>query len=256
MCILGAGLLCGTALAIAIPEGVSLLQESYRGEDCDPGPEQVTQLTALTSLPVLYCLNSIILPCRPTTGSGFHYLPGPGDSGSGAYRLGSNFRFHPHVCGGSDQHLFVLTRPVGFIFQNATLTVRISVGSSNSVCLVSGLKGVNITATVGLVIHAAGTDHCCPHMCWTPAELCSSSAGQEKPQINCFGFRLHAADGFALGAAAATGQVTVQVVIFLAVILHKVRWPLRAQPCEPVDRITVRLCRLVRRPQPLVWSPF
>uniref|UniRef100_A0A3B5JZI2 Zinc transporter ZIP9 n=1 Tax=Takifugu rubripes TaxID=31033 RepID=A0A3B5JZI2_TAKRU len=83
VCILGAGLLCGTALAIAIPEGVSLLQESSP-------------------------------PCP-------HYL---------------------------------------------------------------SLIGVNITATVGLVIHAA-------------------------------------ADGFALGAAAATGQVTVQVVIFLAVILHK-----------------------------------
>lgn len=33
---------------------------------------------------------------------------------------------------------------------------------------------------------------------------------------------LHSADGFALGAAVATGQVTVQVVIFLAVALHKV----------------------------------
>lgn len=33
---------------------------------------------------------------------------------------------------------------------------------------------------------------------------------------------LHPADGFALGAAVATGQVTVQVVIFLAVGLHKV----------------------------------
>uniref|UniRef100_A0A3Q2ZBA5 Zinc transporter ZIP9 n=1 Tax=Hippocampus comes TaxID=109280 RepID=A0A3Q2ZBA5_HIPCM len=41
-----------------------------------------------------------------------------------------------------------------------------------------------ITATLGLVIHAA-------------------------------------ADGFALGAVVATGQVTVQVIVFLAVILHK-----------------------------------
>lgn len=102
-------------------------------------------------------LNSITLPCCPTTGSDFQYLPGPGDSSSGAYRTGSNVRFHPHVCGGSDQHVFVHTRPVGFIVQNVTLTAKISVGFSNSVCLVSGLKGVNITATVGLVIHAAGT---------------------------------------------------------------------------------------------------
>lgn len=34
-----------------------------------------------------------------------------------------------------------------------------------------------------------------------------------------------AADGFAVGAAVATGQVTVQVIVFLAVILHKVSFP-------------------------------
>uniref|UniRef100_A0A671YQ15 Zinc transporter ZIP9 n=1 Tax=Sparus aurata TaxID=8175 RepID=A0A671YQ15_SPAAU len=45
-------------------------------------------------------------------------------------------------------------------------------------------NSVGITATLGLVIHAA-------------------------------------ADGFALGAAVATGQVTVQVIVFFAVILHK-----------------------------------
>lgn len=38
-------------------------------------------------------------------------------------------------------------------------------------------------------------------------------------------FVLHIADGFALGAAVATDQVTVQVIVFLAVILHKVRFP-------------------------------
>lgn len=35
---------------------------------------------------------------------------------------------------------------------------------------------------------------------------------------------IYAADGFALGAAVATGQVTVQVIVFFAVILHKVRF--------------------------------
>uniref|UniRef100_H2M7V8 Zinc transporter ZIP9 n=1 Tax=Oryzias latipes TaxID=8090 RepID=H2M7V8_ORYLA len=35
------------------------------------------------------------------------------------------------------------------------------------------------------------------------------------------GLVIHAADGFALGAAVATGQVAVQVVVFFAVILHK-----------------------------------
>uniref|UniRef100_A0A3Q2D776 Zinc transporter ZIP9 n=1 Tax=Cyprinodon variegatus TaxID=28743 RepID=A0A3Q2D776_CYPVA len=80
--ILGAGLLCGTALAITIPEGVGLLEDSWR--------DRTTQMS----------------------------------------------------------------------------------------------NNAHITATMGLVIHAA-------------------------------------ADGFALGAAVATGQVTVQVIVFFAVILHK-----------------------------------
>lgn len=36
---------------------------------------------------------------------------------------------------------------------------------------------------------------------------------------------LHIADGFALGAAVATGQGAVQVIVFFAVILHKVSFP-------------------------------
>lgn len=38
-------------------------------------------------------------------------------------------------------------------------------------------------------------------------------------------FVLNLADGFALGAAVATSQVTVQLIVFFAVILHKVRFP-------------------------------
>lgn len=46
---------------------------------------------------------------------------------------------------------------------------------------------------------------------------------------------LHPADGFALGAAVATGQVTVQVVIFLAVGLHKVSFQLLRVKCTYSD---------------------
>uniref|UniRef100_A0A3B1J2K5 Zinc transporter ZIP9 n=1 Tax=Astyanax mexicanus TaxID=7994 RepID=A0A3B1J2K5_ASTMX len=35
--VLGAGLLCGTALAIIIPEGVELVEESWRGEEDSAG---------------------------------------------------------------------------------------------------------------------------------------------------------------------------------------------------------------------------
>lgn len=67
------------------------------------------------------------------------------------------------------------------------------------------------------------------------------------------------ADGFALGAAVATGQVTVQVVVFFAVILHKVRERLiKMNRClgdehDAIDRLS-RL--LFRRPPLLAWSPF
>lgn len=57
VCILGAGLLCGTALAIVIPEGVSLLEESYRGEDSRPLTDNPTHHPLLTwVLPVLHSL--------------------------------------------------------------------------------------------------------------------------------------------------------------------------------------------------------
>lgn len=43
--------------------------------------------------------------------------------------------------------------------------------------------------------------------------------------INRIFVLLHIADGFALGAAVATGQGAVQVIVFFAVILHKVSFP-------------------------------
>uniref|UniRef100_A0A673A0M5 Zinc transporter ZIP9 n=1 Tax=Sphaeramia orbicularis TaxID=375764 RepID=A0A673A0M5_9TELE len=63
----------------------------------------------------------------------------------------------------------IIPEGVGLIVESLTARSPISIG---------------ITATLGLVIHAA-------------------------------------ADGFALGAAVATSEVTVQVIVFLAVILHK-----------------------------------
>lgn len=57
---------------------------------------------------------------------------------------------------------------------------------------------------------------------WRDFNVCEiNHAEKEIKQDLC----LHTADGFALGAAVATGQVTVQVIIFFAVILHKVGFP-------------------------------
>ncbi|XP_028279377.1 zinc transporter ZIP9 [Parambassis ranga] len=133
--ILGAGLLCGTALAITIPEGVGLLEDSSGASSS----------------------SSSALNASENSTSSAERGPPPRFFIGVALTFGFTFMFVVDQIGS-----YLSTRD-----QAACL--------SNS---------VHITATLGLVIHAA-------------------------------------ADGFALGAAVATGQVTVQVIIFLAVILHK-----------------------------------
>ncbi|KAG7230004.1 hypothetical protein INR49_009724, partial [Caranx melampygus] len=134
--ILGAGLLCGTALAITIPEGVGLLEESWR---------------ASSTSDVLSSLNGSEKNTTSTeTGLPPRFFIGV------ALTFGFTF-------------MFVVDQIASYISMRQATRLPNSVG---------------ITATLGLVIHAA-------------------------------------ADGFALGAAVATGQVTVQVIVFFAVILHK-----------------------------------
>uniref|UniRef100_A0A1A7WSX1 Zinc transporter ZIP9 n=1 Tax=Iconisemion striatum TaxID=60296 RepID=A0A1A7WSX1_9TELE len=136
--ILGAGLLCGTALAITIPEGVGLLEDSGRASS-----------------------SSSDVP------SGFN-ASGKTVSSS---EEGPPPRFYIGIA---------LT--FGFTFMFAVDQIGGYLSMREQMTRVS--NSVHITATLGLVIHAA-------------------------------------ADGFALGAAVATGQVTVQVIVFFAVILHK-----------------------------------
>ncbi|XP_029962239.1 zinc transporter ZIP9 [Salarias fasciatus] len=134
--ILGAGLLCGTALAITIPEGVGLLEESW---------------TASSDVP-----SGLNASARDGAGASAEAGPPPRFFIGLALTFGFAFMF--------------VVDQIGSYF-----STRGHISFSNS---------VPFTATLGLVIHAA-------------------------------------ADGFALGAAVATGQVTVQVIVFLAVILHK-----------------------------------
>ncbi|KAM3605927.1 uncharacterized protein V6R79_007467 [Siganus canaliculatus] len=131
--ILGAGILCGTALAIVIPEGVDLLEESSRA-------------------------------------------PPSSDVQSGLNASDKNSTSTP---GGLPPRFFI---GVALTFGFTLMFVVDQIGSYLS--MRDKTNSVGITATLGLVIHAA-------------------------------------ADGFALGAAVATGQVTVQVIVFFAVILHK-----------------------------------
>ncbi|KAM3863038.1 zinc transporter ZIP9 [Diretmus argenteus] len=136
--ILGAGLLCGTALAIIIPEGVELLEESWRGaSSCAVAP----------------------------------------------LSRNSSEAEEPPERGGVPPRFYIgLALVVGFIF----MFVVDQIGSFCSMRdpQTGFHNSTGFTATLGLVIHAA-------------------------------------ADGFALGAAVTTPEVTVQVIVFFAVILHK-----------------------------------
>ncbi|KAG7512429.1 zinc transporter ZIP9-like [Solea senegalensis] len=134
---LGAGLLCGTALSITIPEGVDLLQESWRASSAFDVPSS---------------LNS-------------------SEGNASSTEKGPPPRFFIGVA---------LT--LGFTFMFVVDQIGSYISTRDQTTWLPNTAGV--TATFGLVIHAA-------------------------------------ADGFALGAAVSTGQVTVQVIVFFAVILHK-----------------------------------
>ncbi|XP_051946143.1 zinc transporter ZIP9-A [Xyrauchen texanus] len=138
--VLGAGLLCGTALSIIIPEGVELVQESWKEWYCSTlrGGQNISEL------------NSTLLPA---TGKSVrpHFFIGV------SLVLGFTL-------------MFVVDQIANYCSMHES---RERMSNSNSV-----------TTTLGLLIHAA-------------------------------------ADGVALGAAAASSQVSVQVIVFFAVILHK-----------------------------------
>ncbi|XP_019945449.1 zinc transporter ZIP9 [Paralichthys olivaceus] len=134
--VLGAGLLCGTALAITIPEGVGLLEESWSAPSSD----------------VPSSLN------------------------------GSNKNTTSTERGRPPRFFIGVALTLGFTFMFAVDQIASYISTRDRTTQLH--KSIGVTTTLGLVIHAA-------------------------------------ADGFALGAAVATGQVTVQVIIFFAVILHK-----------------------------------
>lgn len=142
--ILGAGLLCGTALAITVPEGVELLEEALSGGDSAP---------LQTSSEMNETANETANNTAATIDA----------ASSSKFIIGISLTF--------GFLLMFIVDQIGSYFSTQGKTACLS-------------NSTGLTATLGLTIHAA-------------------------------------ADGFALGAAVATAKVTVQVIIFLAVILHK-----------------------------------
>ncbi|XP_070961716.1 zinc transporter ZIP9-like [Oncorhynchus clarkii lewisi] len=144
--IFGAGLLCGTALAIILPEGVELLEESWRVSSCSVAPVAANKNAS--------------------------------DGGVG----GQLQEMGPSSKGLPARFFIGVSLVLGFI-------LMFLVDQISSYCSVHDQRTgtsnrTTITATVGLVIHAA-------------------------------------ADGVVFGVAAVSSKVTVQLVVFLAVILHK-----------------------------------
>ncbi|XP_078391539.1 zinc transporter ZIP9-like isoform X2 [Cetorhinus maximus] len=136
--VLGAGLLCGTALAIIIPEGIELLL----GDLVADQHRNISQSQVLTEIQV---------------SDGKQFAP-------------------PHFIIG-------ISLVMGFLLMFIVDQVGNCIAWQGEPRTGPG-AGSSLTATLGLVIHAA-------------------------------------ADGVALGTAAGSSQISLQVIVFFAVILHK-----------------------------------
>uniref|UniRef100_A0A8C6S5A1 Zinc transporter ZIP9 n=1 Tax=Neogobius melanostomus TaxID=47308 RepID=A0A8C6S5A1_9GOBI len=155
--ILGAGLLCGTALAITIPEGVDLLEEAFSGR----GKHSPSSLSAdPTPVEASSDLNETA-----------HNTTSSDTLASSKFIIGSALTFGFLL-------MFVVDQIGSYFFtQDRFKKLSILAHSYRLIVLLYFVFNVCLYA--------------------------------------------YAADGFALGAAVATAKVTVQVIIFLAVILHK-----------------------------------
>ncbi|KAL7380649.1 hypothetical protein ABVT39_021579 [Epinephelus coioides] len=149
--VLGAGLLCGTALAVIIPEGVhALYEEILEGGHHSHGQAGVVEVSEAK-----------------------------GESDAALSASGKHEHSHEqlHACIG-------VSLVLGFVFMLLVDQIGSSHVHSTEDPESARVTSSKITTTLGLVVHAA-------------------------------------ADGVALGAAASTSQTSVQLIVFVAIMLHK-----------------------------------
>ncbi|XP_017265010.1 zinc transporter ZIP9 [Kryptolebias marmoratus] len=150
--VLGAGLLCGTALAVIIPEGVHALYEEILegGHHHSPGQVGVVEASE-TKVEAEAALDA----------------------------TGKHEHSHEelHACIG-------VSLVLGFVFMLLVDQIGSSHVHNTEDPESARVTSSKITTTLGLVVHAA-------------------------------------ADGVALGAAASTSQTSVQLIVFVAIMLHK-----------------------------------
>ncbi|XP_015268774.1 PREDICTED: zinc transporter ZIP9 [Gekko japonicus] len=145
--VLGAGLLCGTALAVIVPEGVHALYEDILEAKHHPVSEtqKVAESEKAAEMPVVYDHD------------------------------------HDH----SRLHAYIgVSLVLGFVFMLLVDQIGSSHVHTTDDPEAARSSNSKITTTLGLVVHAA-------------------------------------ADGVALGAAASTSQTSVQLIVFVAIMLHK-----------------------------------
>ncbi|XP_042598894.1 zinc transporter ZIP9 isoform X2 [Cyprinus carpio] len=148
--VLGAGLLCGTALAVIIPEGVHALYEEMLEGAHNHGHGQVE---AEVSEPKVV----------------------EGVMGQSAEHGHSHEQLHAYIG---------VSLVLGFVFMLLVDQIGSSHMHSSDDPEAARTASSKVTTTLGLVVHAA-------------------------------------ADGVALGAAASTSQTSVQLIVFVAIMLHK-----------------------------------
>ncbi|TKS87113.1 Zinc transporter ZIP9-A [Collichthys lucidus] len=149
--VLGAGLLCGTALAVIIPEGVhALYEEILEGGHHSHGQAGVVEVSE-------------------SKGEAESVLSAGGKHEHSHEQL--------HACIG-------VSLVLGFVFMLLVDQIGSSHVHSTEDPESARVASSKITTTLGLVVHAA-------------------------------------ADGVALGAAASTSQTSVQLIVFVAIMLHK-----------------------------------
>ncbi|GAB1297578.1 Zinc transporter ZIP9 [Apodemus speciosus] len=148
--VLGAGLLCGTALAVIVPEGVHALYEEVLEGKHHPASE--TKQNAIAS-----------------------------DKAAEISVVHEHEHSHDHT----QLHAYIgVSLVLGFVFMLLVDQIGSSHVHSTDDPETARPSSSKITTTLGLVVHAA-------------------------------------ADGVALGAAASTSQTSVQLIVFVAIMLHK-----------------------------------
>ncbi|VDM60521.1 unnamed protein product [Angiostrongylus costaricensis] len=175
--IFGAGLLLGTALSVIIPEGVESLYSGVAGnlrhlrERNNRVKPEETLMNSKTEKEESPAIISRAFNRDVTSG----ILNGE----SALDPTGSDYS-HNHIYSGAHQHIgYPLV--FGFVFMLLVDQISSVTGSRNDR---SGRNRMGISATIGLVVHAA-------------------------------------ADGVALGSTSTTNKSDVQLIVFIAIMLHK-----------------------------------